>query len=130
MSAQNQSSKLEATASILDNLKTIILTLIGLAIFIALIFAFINSQNKSDDSSMSIEEAQKKCVVITLVGYQKAGEEMSIDEAQSYCLAMWDSPEREKTFKEYITKEWESNKNNVFDGKTIESIYEEMKDSL
>ena len=130
MSAQNQSSKLEATASILDNLKTIILTLIGLAIFIALIFAFINSQNKSDDSSMSIEEAQKKCVVINLVGYQKAGEEMSVNEAQSYCLAMWDSPEREKTFKEYITKEWESNKNEVFDGKTIESIYEEMKDSL
>ena len=130
MKAKKQSGKLEATSSILDNLKTIILTVLGLAILIGVIVAFINSQNKPDDSSMSTTEAQKKCVVITMVGYEKANEEISVDEAQKYCLAMWDSPEREKSFVEYITKEWENNKDEVVNGKTIEAIYEERKNSL
>lgn len=130
MKAKKQSGKLEATASILDNLKTIILTVLGLAILIGVIIAFITTQNKTDGSSMSIEEAQKKCVVITMVGYEKANEEISVDEAQKHCLAMWDSPEREESFKEYITKEWEANKNEVFNSKTIEAIYEERKNSL
>lgn len=130
MKAKKQSGKLEATASILDNLKTIIITVLGLALLIGVIVAFINSQNKTDDSSMSTTEAQKKCVVVTIVGYKKAGERISVDEAQRHCMAMWDSPEREKTFREYMTKEWEANKDEVYDGKTIEAIYEEMKDSL
>lgn len=130
MKAQKQSSKSEATISIIDNLKTIVLTVIGLAILIGVIVAFITSPNKTDDSSMSTTEAQKKCVVVTIVGYKKTGEGISVDEAQRHCMAMWDSPEREKTFREYMTKEWEANKDEVYDGKTIEAIYEEMKDSL
>ena len=130
MKAKKQTGKLEATVSILNGLKTIILTVLGLALLIGVIVAFINSQNKTDDSSTSTTEAQKKCVVVTIVGYKKAGERISVDEAQRHCMAMWDSPEREKTFREYMTKEWEANKDEVYDGKTIEAIYEEMKDSL
>lgn len=79
---------------------------------------------------MNILEAQKKCVVLTMIGSEKAGVEMSVDDAQKHCLAMWDSPEREKVFKDTITKEWEANKNEVYYGKTIEKIYEERKESL
>ena len=130
MKQQKQTGKLEATSSLLGNLKTLFLTILGLIVLVAVIVAFINSQNNSDNSSMSTGEAQKKCVVITLVGYKKTGMEQSVDEAQRHCMAMWDSPEREKTFVEFVTKEWEANKDEVFEGKTVETIYEEMKESL
>lgn len=123
---------MDNASKIIKNLTTIVFTVIGLAIVIAIVVAVIKAQTEtSDDGTMSIDEAQKKCVVLTMVGYQKAtGTEQNVQEAQKHCLAMWDSPEREKTFKEYVEKEWENNKDEVFNGKTIETIYEERKASL
>lgn len=127
-----QPSKLEATGTVFSNLGKLILLIIGLVIFIWLIISIIGAQlsKSGDGSTMSVGVAQKKCVVITLVGYQKEGIVQSVDEAQKHCMAMWDSPEREKTFIEFVTKEWEAWKNETFEGKTVETLYEEMKDSL
>lgn len=135
MKQQNKSkqpSKLEATSVALSSLGKLILLIIGLAIFIWLIISIIGAQlsKSGEDSTMSTGEAQKKCVVITLVGYQKEGIEQSVDEAQKHCMAMWDTPEREKTFIEFVTKEWEAWKNETIEGKTVEDLYEEMKESL
>ena len=133
MSAQNQSSKLEATASILNNLKTILLTLIGLAIFIALIFAFINSQNKSNDSSISISEAQEKCMLmeeadlVNTMGEPFGSE--TTKKAEQFCLSAWDTSEKEATFKEDVKTDWENRKSEVLEGYTLEQLYNEAHPS-
>lgn len=85
-----------------------------------------NSQTDGSKSTMTITEAQDKCVILTFIGFKKANyENATKEEANRHCLAMWDSPEREKTFIEYVTKEWEANKSEVYDGKTVEQIYNE-----
>ena len=129
MKAQKQPGKLEATASILDNLTTIILTLIGLAIFIAVIFFFINLQTKSDDSSMSIEEAQEKCMLMEEADLVNTmGEEFgpaTTKKAERFCLSAWDTSEKEATFKEDVKIDWENRKTEILEGYTLEELYNE-----
>lgn len=129
MNVPKQSNKLEATASIMDNLKTIILTIIGLAIFIALIFAFINSQNKPDDSSMSISEAQEKCMLMEEADLVNTmGEEFgsaTTKKAEQFCLSAWDTSEKEATFKEDVKTDWENRKTEILEGYTLEQLYNE-----
>ena len=130
MKAQKQPGKLEATASILDNLKTIILTIIGLAILIGVIIAVIKVQSEDKaDGSISIEEAQAKCMLIDeynqVTELGKTFSQDVVNEAERFCLAQWDTPEREKDFKNSIPKDWEAMKDKVLDGYTLEQLYEE-----
>lgn len=130
MKAQKQPGKLEATVSILDNLKTIILTIIGLAILIGIIIAVIKvqSENKADES-ISIEEAQAKCMLIDeynqVTELGKTFSQDVVNEAERFCLTQWDTPDRENDFKNSIPKDWEAMKDKVLDGYTLEQLYNE-----
>ena len=102
-----------------------------IAVVVVIVMIITNINKPSEEPGMSIGEAQKKCVVITMVGYEKAtGEKQNVDDAQKHCLAMWDSPQREKDFIEYVTKEWNNNKDEDFKGQTIEKYYNDIKDTL
>ena len=133
MKAQKQPGKLEATASILDNLKTIILTIIGLAIFIALIFAFINSQSKTNDLSMSIEEAQEKCMLMEEADMVNLMDEpfgsATTKKAEEHCFSLWDMSKNpnntEESFIKMVEADWEAQKTQVLEGYTLEQLYEE-----
>lgn len=102
---------------------------IGVGVIVLLINMF--SNNSNNDGRMSISEAQKKCTVFSFVGFKKADyEPATLEEASKHCLAMWDAPEREDTFIDYVTKEWETWKNQEYEGQTVEEFYNEVKDSI
>jgi hypothetical protein len=131
MKAQKQVSKLEATASIFDNLKTIILTVIGLALFIGLIIAFINSQIKNSNLPMTISEAQEKCMLmeeadlVNTMGEPFGSE--TTKKAEKTCLAGWDrsiNPEKtDEAFINIIATDWENRKSEILEGYTLEQLY-------
>ena len=133
MKAKNEPSKLEYGLLALKNLKTIIFTIIGLAIFIAIIVAIINAMNKPDDGSMSINEAQTKCMLMEeadIVNYM--GEPFGAEttkKAEKHCLSLWDRSENpnntEEAFIEIVETDWETRKTEVLEGYTLEQYYEE-----
>lgn len=125
--------KLEKVDKAFDSVKSIIWGVILIAIAIGAVVFFVNkpTENKEEETRMSITEAQKKCTVFSFVGFKKADyEKATIEEASKHCLAMWDSPDREDTFIDYVTKEWEAWKDEEYEGQTVEEIYNDMKDSL
>ena len=133
MKAKNEPSKLEYGLLALKNLKTIIFTIIGLAIFIAIIVAIINAMNKPDNGSMSITEAQEKCILMEEADLVNVmGEPFgaaTTKKAEETCLSQWDMSKNpnntEKKFIDVITADWEVRKTEVLEGYTLEQYYEE-----
>lgn len=127
---QKKSGKLEATVSIIDNLKTIILTIIGLAILIGVIVAIIKVQTTpSSDPGISTTEAQTKCILMEEADLVNLSGEPLNDatrkKAENLCLSQWDTADKEASFKEIIKSDWETRKTEVLNGYTLEQIYNE-----
>ena len=124
--------KLEKVDKAFDSIKGILGGLFTIAIVVFIVIVVINviNGNKGSDDKMSVLEAQDKCVIINWIGFQKADYDGSIEDANKHCLAMWDSPDREESFIDYVTKEWEVYKDEVYNGKTYTDYYNEYKDSI
>lgn len=130
MKGQNHPSKSESIVSALDKTKTIILTVLGLCLLVGVIIAIIKVQSdNSSESGISIEEAQAKCMLIDEYNQvNELGKEYSQDvvkEAERFCLSQWNTPDREKTFKESVPKDWETMKDKTLNGYTLEQLYNE-----
>lgn len=124
--------KLEKIDKVFDSIKGIIggvLVIVITVVIAVVIIKAINSGEKESDDRMSVYEAQDKCVIINWIGFQKANyENKDIEEANEYCLAMWNSPNREDSFIEYVAKEWEIYKDEVYNGKSYTDYYNEYRD--
>ena len=126
---------MENTVKILDSIKSIIITVIGLALFIGIIVAIINAQINGSNKSegMSIEEAQTKCMLmeeadmVNLMGEPFGS--ATTQKASQHCLSLWDrslNPDNtDEKFIEMVTTDWESRKTEVLEGYTLEEYYNE-----
>ena len=104
----------------------ILLIIIGVVVIIALINMF--KGDPDDEGLISTTEAQEKCVVMeTYDSIRYNGESTSTakEKAEKHCLSLWDTPEKEKEFRKYIEEDWQTVKDEVYEGKTYEQYYNE-----
>lgn len=127
---KKQPGKLESLGAVFSNINTIIWTVIGLIIFVAVIVGLIKAlSNKPDENSISDNEAQTKCMLmeeadlVNLMG-EPFGD-ATTKKAQDTCLAQWDSPDKVKAFKDAVVLDWDNRKTEVLEGYTLEQYYEE-----
>lgn len=117
---------MEVSKNIRGILGGIIMVIIGIVIIMVLVNMF---SKEPEDGSISIEEAQTKCMLMEEADLVNlSGEpfgDATTKEAEKHCLSLWDSPEKESTFKEIIESDWESRKTEVLEGYTLEQLYNE-----
>lgn len=108
-----------------------ILVVLFIAMIGFLIFLLILNVLKPKPTSLNIEEAQKKCMLMEEVDLLSThGGSLNdeiIKKAENTCLSLWDSPEKEESFKKYIETDWEEMKMKTLEGKTLQSLYEASK---
>lgn len=121
----------------IKNIGKILIGVLMIIIGIAVLVAFINHNNKTENESstvdMSINEAQTKCMLmeeadlVNLSG--RPFGDATTKEAQQFCMSQWDrskNPDNtEEKFKETVKADWESRKNEVLKGYTLEEYYNE-----
>ena len=99
---------------------------VGVIVFIVVINMFTGSSD--DEGLISITEAQEKCIVMeTYDSIRYNGEPASTarEKAEKHCLSLWDTPEKEKEFRKYMEEDWQTVKDEVYEGKTYEQYYNE-----
>ena len=104
----------------------IILIIIGVVVIIALINMF--KGDPDDEGLISTTEAQEKCVVMETydsIRYNGESTNTAKEKAEKHCLSLWDTPEKEKEFRKYIEEDWQTVKDEVYEGKTYEQYYNE-----
>ena len=114
--------------------KDLLVGILILAVAIAVVITIINNNNsKSENNTMSINEAQTKCMLmeeadlVNLSGKPFGPE--TTKEAEQFCLSQWDMTKNpnntEEKFKELVSMDWENRKTEVLEGYTLEEYYNE-----
>lgn len=140
--------KLEKVDKAFDSIKSIIWGVILIAIAVGIVVFFVNRQtgektenttsNNNSNSTMTISEAQTKCMLmeeadmVNLMG-EPFGD-ATTKKAEKHCLSLWDmtqNPENtEEKFIDMIADDWELQKDIVLEGFTLEEYYNEINNSL
>lgn len=95
----------------------------------------LNGDKKDKESSMSITEAQTKCMLMEEADLVNTmGEPFGDDtteKAKNTCLSQWDlskNPDNtQEKFIEVIQSDWEQRKDEVLEGYTLQQLYDESK---
>lgn len=95
----------------------------------------LNGDKKEKEPSMSITEAQTKCMLMEesdMVNYM--GEpfgDATTEKARDFCLSQWDrskNPDNtDEKFIELVQLDWEERKDEVLEGYTLQQLYDESK---
>lgn len=110
--------------------------LCGLITIIVVVSIVVGLNGKKKDSpSMSITEAQTKCMLMEesdMVNYM--GEpfgDATTEKAREFCLSQWDrskNPDNtDEKFIELVQLDWEERKDEVLEGYTLQQLYDEAK---
>lgn len=95
----------------------------------------LNGDKKDKESSMSITEAQTKCMLMEEADLVNTmGEPFGDDtreKAKNTCLSQWDlskNPDNtQEKFIEVVQLDWEERKDEVLEGYTLQQLYDESK---
>lgn len=95
----------------------------------------LNGDKKDKESSMSITEAQTKCMLMEeadLVNTMgEAFGDDTTEKAKNTCLSQWDlskNPDNtQEKFIEVIQSDWEERKDEILEGYTLQQLYDESK---
>lgn len=95
----------------------------------------LNGDKKDKESSISITEAQTKCMLMEEADLVNTmGEPFGDDtteKAKNTCLSQWDlskNPDNtQEKFIEVIQSDWEERKDEVLEGYTLQQLYDESK---
>lgn len=90
---------------------------------------------KKDSPSMSITEAQTKCMLMEEADLVNTmGEpfgDTTTEKARDFCLSQWDrskNPDNtDEKFIELVQLDWEERKDEVLEGYTLQQLYDETK---
>jgi len=95
----------------------------------------LNGDKKDKESSISITEAQTKCMLMEEADLVNTmGEPFGDDtteKAKNTCLSQWDLSKNpnntQEKFIEVIQSDWEERKDEVLEGYTLQQLYDESK---
>lgn len=95
----------------------------------------LNGDKKEKELSMSITEAQTKCMLMEEADLVNTmGEpfgDATTEKAREFCLSQWDrskNPDNtDEKFIELVQLDWEERKDEVLEGYTLQQLYDETK---
>ena len=105
-------------------------------IVIVCVVVGINGNKKGSDApSMTMTEAQTKCMLMEEADLVNTmGEpfgDATTEKARDFCLSQWDRSENpentDEKFIEIVELDWEQRKSEVLEGYTLEQLYENSK---
>lgn len=110
--------------------------LCGIITAIIIIVIAVNiAGNKKEAPSMTITEAQTKCMLMEEADLVNTmGEpfgDATTEKARDFCLSQWDRSENpentDEKFIEIVESDWEQRKDEVLEGYTLQQLYDEAK---
>lgn len=110
--------------------------LCGIITAIIIIVIAVNiAGNKKEAPSMTITEAQTKCMLMEEADLVNTmGEpfgDATAEKARDFCLSQWDRSENpentDEKFIEIVESDWEQRKDEVLEGYTLQQLYDEAK---